>query len=390
MGQSFALFSRLSRSLSQGDVPVLHPAPEEFQHQPGVRGIFFESLPWHGETTWVFSWLGIPEGASAEHPAPGILLVHGGGATALADWVRLWVSRGYVALAMDTCGGIPAWSENPYSLPQWPRHPHSGPPGWGCLQDSFLPLEEQWVYHGVGAVLGGRRLLASLPQTAPGSVGVTGISWGGFLCCLAAAWEPSFAYAIPVYGCGGFQTGDSNLVGQQESPEERERWFSLWDPDLFLAQAKMPFLWLTDAEDECFPLPSWAHSTTLPQGPCRQSLRVDYPHDHTRCWQSHTIFDFAGAIREKTPLPVLGKVEFAPEGRVVSCPAELAGRQLLESRLHVTRASGHWGDRRWRPLPAQWREGRLWGTLPPDACGAFFQLRDERQSLWSSPPLLLS
>ena len=36
-----------------------------------------------------------------------MVLVHGGGGTAFAEWVKAWTSRGYAAIAMDTCGQIP-------------------------------------------------------------------------------------------------------------------------------------------------------------------------------------------------------------------------------------------------------------------------------------------
>jgi hypothetical protein len=33
---------------------------------------------------------------------PGIVLLHGGGGTAFESWVKLWVDRGYAAIAIDT------------------------------------------------------------------------------------------------------------------------------------------------------------------------------------------------------------------------------------------------------------------------------------------------
>lgn len=385
----FEKFLEMSRRIREGEVPRSYPVEGEYLCQPGVRGLFYESLPWHGHATRVFGWLGLPEGASASSPAPGVVLVHGGGATALADWVRLWVSRGYAALAMDTCGGIPAWSEKPYYRECWPRHGHSGPAGWGRMEDSGLPPEEQWAFHGVAAVLAGRRLLASLPEVSSQGMGITGISWGGFLTCLAASWDPSFAYAIPVYGCGGFCRGDSNLVWDGGTAEECRRWFTLWDPDLYLSQAEMPFLWLTDAEDEPFPLPAWSHSSSLPKGESRMSLRTNYPHDHTQCWKSRTIFDFAQSVREGKPLPSLGDPVPSPDRGGLSCEVHLAGRTAQEAYLFTTRAAGHWADRVWRPQHARLQEGCLLGSLPPGTQAAFFQIRDERGSLWSGRPFLL-
>ena len=50
---------------------------------------------------------------------------------------RLLQQKGYAAIAMDTCGGIPVWSESPYYQQIWPRHAHSGPAGW--QQDEISP-----------------------------------------------------------------------------------------------------------------------------------------------------------------------------------------------------------------------------------------------------------
>ena len=48
----------------------------------GAEGYFIESAPYNGFNANVFVYVGLPEGASAENPAPGIVLVHGGGGTA--------------------------------------------------------------------------------------------------------------------------------------------------------------------------------------------------------------------------------------------------------------------------------------------------------------------
>src|ERR1700736_6050970 len=66
--------------------PRVYPAPT-FQ-APGVRALFFEGLPWKGNPTRVFAWYVVPSNATAAR-VPAIVLIHGGGGTAFADWVRL-------------------------------------------------------------------------------------------------------------------------------------------------------------------------------------------------------------------------------------------------------------------------------------------------------------
>lgn len=73
--------------------------------------LFYAGLPFRGEPTRVFAWLGMPTGADPGHPVPGIVLVHGGGGTAFRDWAQLWVKRGYAVIAMDIGENIPATAE---------------------------------------------------------------------------------------------------------------------------------------------------------------------------------------------------------------------------------------------------------------------------------------
>lgn len=108
-----------------------------------ARAVAFTGLPFHGKPTRVFAWLGIPEVKPGEK-VPGMVLVHGGGGTAFDEWVRLWVSRGYAAIAMDTCGQVPVGNYG-----QYVRDAEGGPPGWGGFEQIDWPREDQWTYHAV-------------------------------------------------------------------------------------------------------------------------------------------------------------------------------------------------------------------------------------------------
>ena len=118
----------------------------------GAKPVWVESVPYRGRTTRFFACYGLPAGATPARPAPGVVLVHGGGATAVADWVALWNRRGYAAISMDTCGAAPCWAENP-QYAKWPRQPHGGPAGWGRMEEAELPPQEQWPFHAVRASL---------------------------------------------------------------------------------------------------------------------------------------------------------------------------------------------------------------------------------------------
>ena len=101
--------------------PPAYPAPGFSAH--GVTALFYAGEPFQGKETRVFAWIGIPEGAS--RPVPGMVLVHGGGGTAFADWMRLWMARGYAAIAMDLNGRIPVVEE--HTMPNRPTNSPASP-----------------------------------------------------------------------------------------------------------------------------------------------------------------------------------------------------------------------------------------------------------------------
>ena len=68
---------------------------------PSVKTLFYDGLPWKGRPTRVFAYYGAPAQPAGTR-VPAMVLVHGGGGTAFDSWIRLWNSRGYAAIAMDT------------------------------------------------------------------------------------------------------------------------------------------------------------------------------------------------------------------------------------------------------------------------------------------------
>ncbi|HGJ67551.1 TPA: dipeptidyl aminopeptidase, partial [bacterium] len=155
--------------------PNIHIA-EDFETDD-VKAIFYDGLSWKGKKTEVFSWLGIPEHKTNDK-LPAMVLIHGGGGTAFAEWVRLWTSRGYVAISMDLCGCIP---KGEYG--NWNRHDLGGPHGWGGFDQIDWEHEDQWTYHAIADIILAHSLVASIPEVDSNKIGMTGISWGGYLNC---------------------------------------------------------------------------------------------------------------------------------------------------------------------------------------------------------------
>ncbi len=357
--------------------------PASVYSYPGVTQIFYESVPYHGKPTRVFACYSLPEGASPEHPVPGIVLIHGGGGTALADWVTLWNKRGYAAISMDTCGCTPCWA--PCSCCwQWPSHESGGPRGWGRFEEAAIPPEEQWPYHAVSAAILGHSFLRSLPGVDPSRIGVTGISWGGVLTCMAAGLDDRFRFAIPVYGCGFLNEVSSALQFEhpQSTPELREKWFSLWDPGIYLENAALPMLFFSGSNDFAFPPPSLQRSfDTVPSPMKRLSVQVAYPHDHTSSWKEETIFDFADAVLNNRSVPEISRIE--RNGDTLSVRV-VSDRRIRSAEFNFTRAEGYWQDRRWNTQALELKNGVLTATVPRCATVAYFNVFDIDGCCYSS------
>ena len=257
----------------------------------GVKAVWIENVPWHGKPTRFFAYYSLPEGATAEKKVPGIVLVHGGYGTAFHTWVKLWNDRGYAAIAMDNCGGIPGEKAH---TPEHPRHAWSGPNGWGRFEDEALPPEEQWVYHAVECVIRSHTFLRNLPEVDAARIGVTGISWGGFLTSIACGADPRFAFAVPVYGCGNLRRHSVF------APEIGERWESLWNPVEYAKRCRIPTLWCTGTNDYFFPLDSF-EDTAFASGKPLFSIKLRMKHGHPPEGDPPEIAAFADSIVKGAP-----------------------------------------------------------------------------------------
>lgn len=354
-----------------------YPAPE-FKEE-GVTALFYDGLPFQGKPTRVFAWIGKPAAAEGTK-VPGMVLVHGGGGTAFAEWVRLWTARGYAAIAMDTCGQLPTGKD-----PEHPRHEFGGPAGWGGFDNVDDPITDQWSYHAVADVILANSLLRSMPEVDPDRIGLTGISWGGYLTCITASVDKRFRFAAPVYGCG-FLGEESAWTPTFEKmgPEKAGKWLQLWDPSVFLPQATLPFLWVTGTNDEPYHFGQHQKSYRLPKGPRTLCIRVRMPHSHPPGWECQEIYAFADNILKGGPaLPsITGQGNGATNAWVTfDSPAT-----VTEVQFNYTTDTGPWPKRNWHTVPANFdtQKKRAEAAIPPDTKAFYFNVIDDRAFLVSS------
>ncbi len=347
----------------------------------GLESLFFQSIPFKGQTTRVFAWLGLPEGASPARPAPGVVLVHGGGGTAFARWVRWWNRRGYAALAMDTCGAMPLPGSDTPDSATWLRHPQAGPPGWGGFDQVAWPVEDQWGTHACAAVIKAHTLLAARPEVEASRIGITGLSWGGYLTCLVVGLDPRFKAAAPVYGCG-YVSEESTWTetGMFDGMTDAQVafWRATFDPARLLPQAVLPMLWVNGTNDFAFWPSAWQRSVDASGGARQLCMKLRLPHGHLpEAEEGREVAAFFDAhLAGGAPMLRIGP----PRMEGVCMTAGYGDeRPLRSATLIVTPDGGRWPGREWHALPAaiDAASRRVLATVPSQATAAFFSLLTE-------------
>ncbi|MBI5818604.1 MAG: acetylxylan esterase [Verrucomicrobia bacterium] len=349
-----------------------HPAPG-FETN-GVRAVFFDGLPWQGRPTRVFAFIGVPEHKRGEK-VPGMVLVHGGGGTAFANWVKRWNDRGYAAIAMDTCGAVPRGSYG-----KWQRHDAGGPPGWGGFNQINEPIQDQWTYHAVADAVLAHSLLRSMPDVDNTRIGLTGISWGGYLTCIIAGVDDRFRFATPVYGCGFLGDNSAWLKNfEQMGKETAAKWLKLWDPSRYLPRAKMPMLWVTGTNDFAYPFDSLQKSYRLPPGKRTLCIRVRMPHGHGPAGEGpEEIRALADSILKKGK-PLARITAQGCKGDETWATFE-SKTKIAKAELNFTKDTGVWQKRLWETTPASLDPARrrVTAAVPAGATVFYLNLFDEQ------------
>lgn len=333
-----------------------------------MQELYYAGEPLNGKPTRVFAYLGRPTN-SVSAPLPAMVLVHGGGGKAFKDWAEHWARRGYVALAMDLAGNGPGG-----------RLPDGGPDQADTVKfRNFAEAEarEMWTYHAVAAVVRGHSLLRSLPDVDRDHIGITGISWGGYLTCIVAGIDPRFKVAVPVYGCGFLGENsywkDKSLAAM--TPEARERWLRLFDPSRYVGGVHYPILFVNGTTDFAYPMDSYRNTYRLVPDQWRHvSMAVNRPHGHI--WTFPEVDAFVGSVQRGEPaLPRIGAVRV--KDGLLTAPVDRA-TGFKEASLCYTTNSGPWQQRKWQTIPARVEGRELTGELPATRpLVAFLAVKDE-------------
>jgi dienelactone hydrolase len=363
--------------------PAVFPADAIPPKEEGVKSLFFEGEPYQGKPTRVFAFYGVPKNTDGKK-VPAMVLIHGGGGTAFDRWVKVWTDRGYAAIAMDTCGCVPVGTYG-----KWDRHEHGGPPGWDASFGQLeTPITDQWQYHAVSAVALAHSLIRSYPEVDAERIGVTGISWGGYLTSIVSGVDSRFKFASPVYGCGFLGDNSHWLTAgsfEKLGPEKAALWLKQWDPSQYLGQARMPILWVNGTNDFAYPMDSWQKSYRLPKTEHTLCLRIRMPHGHGPAGENPgEIHGFANQIL--THGQPLARITEQGANATEAWATFKSEAPIAKAELCFTNDTGKWQDRKWDQIPAtvDSATGRITAQIPADAKVFYINLFDNRDYVVST------
>ena len=355
------------------ETPSTRPAPN--YGADDLEALFIDGFRWSGGETRLFAYVGMPERTSDE-PVPGMVLVHGGGGQAFAEWVRIWTARGYAAIAIDWYGGVPNGGEKVEDrLHEWRLPPMPG------FHLSLEAIEEQWAWHATSGVIRAHSLLRSWPGVDPNRIGLTGISWGGYLTSFVSGLDPRFSFAAPVYGCGCLGEGSAWVPDfERIGKEKADRWLELWDPTQYVGNADLPMLWVSGTNDFAYTPHMLSTTARLNRGENRYCIRVRMPHGHVHGWSVEEIGVFADArLKRGEDIVRIAEWDAAKPGAEASATYE-SPVGIVRAEMNYTCDAGKWQDREWKTDEARLdTESRCARAVVPEGATAWYMnLFDER------------
>ena len=345
------------------------PAAERYEamDKGDVKAYFVSSLG--GEQ--VFCFVGLPASASKEKPVPAVVCVHGATGTAFYDWVEMWNNRGYAAIAMDTEGKMPTADTSMYRvLPAVESIKPHGPAN-ASFYDSGKPVTEQWVYHALGAVISCTSFIASFEEVDASRIGITGVSYGGFLTCLAAGFDDRYVFAAPVYGCLANSGSDAEFGSYIDNNKGAE----IWDGVGALEASRSVFLFVNSNTDRFFPLDSVKKSAEA----CKQSalcIKNNYPHGHSQGADIKEVFAFADEICKKgKPLVHITEVDAENGMLEYALPDDVSITEILQ---YYTVGDVLNDTTEWNKESTDWEDGYAFFSTEASKTHWYISIEDDR------------
>lgn len=371
-----------------------------------IRSLTYENEKFEGHTTDVFAFYATPGtisgDTSKDKDLPAVVLIHGGGGTAFAQWAMLWAKRGYAAIAMDLGGQRPPAPKfdpttgdlvSGFSRPADRTRLERGGPAAGHVQ-KFANVggdpTDDWQNHSVPAVIRAHSLIRSFPEVDADRTAVTGISWGGYMTCIVASVDHRFKAAVPVYGCGFLYDGESvqRPAIDALTPEQRTEWIANYDPSAWLPRCQIPIFFVNGTNDIHYPLVSYSRSYGLVKSPKQIRIEVKMRHSHQAGWEPNEIGRFIDHhLLGAKSLPNLGKPAINDGLASVEFKSEVG---LKAAQLHYTTDTNRLAERNWSSIPATIDGTTISAPVPKEATIWLFSATDSLDGMVSTDVVIVN
>lgn len=333
------------------------------------------------EPCQVYAVLAKPEPGQAGHTGqlPGMLICHGGKGKAEAAKAAGWARQGYAALAVE----LPGWAD-PEQMKSVSRF--RGQPYKRNRFTTMPAVTSCGVYDSIAAALGAFQLLSSQPETNRQRIGITGISWGGYLTTFLCGYLQNRVKAgFALYGCGNYEAGTVFAAELNALPDnQRRQWVRCFDAANYTAQMRASFL-MYPASNDSFFYPPAVNATFAQIGSPYKWLCYGPQSDHR--------IDLACGTTDEDGASYLGlepayfRCTLAGEEKALPAIAAIPGACAVRWKSHSARLVETWAygsDDIHRPWPERaWtRLQHAAGTLGQSHEAYFAPMEDAAQWDW--------
>ncbi len=334
-----------------------------------------------GQDVRIFGYYGVP-GDGCGWPAPGLVVIHGGGGYATLDRVRAGMRAGFATLAIDLPGKGSGRARSRSTGPDM------------SVRNIFRTdkLELNYLANAVRAVGRAVTFLESRPEVDAARLYLFGISWGGVTSLLETSVDRRICAAVDLFGAGYIVDGSTwHDYLARLTKAERVIWREAFDPSRYLRFVRAPVFMVTGTNDNCYWLPNFirTYHALRQYAPAMLLLRPGL---------DHRLDDFGRAVIWRwLKLQASGQqgecrawVECAVRlrGSVMEVEAEVHGGQPVAGAIFWAGAGENWTDKRWQASPCP-PAGKLQATIPAPATDPiyFFALAQLANGLAVSSPV---
>jgi len=353
--------------------PQFYKDPSKDRTDLGIEALWIRS-DYLSLESYAFAYLGIPNNPSGK----AVVLIHGGGGTAYYEWVQMWMSHGFIALAIDLEGHVPKETGNLHSYPQdlYIKSDYTTPHNQN-YNDSHLPIEETWMHYATRTAIIANSFLHNLDIVDPYAVGIAGISWGGIITSIVTGYDDRFAFSIPIYSTLNQAETDSAIATYyQNNPNAL-----VWDDDEALSKVHTPVHLIVSNVDQFGKL----ESTTMTLSRLKKgsvTIIKDLLHSSAIAAECIEQYTFAEKMVSKTDIV---RFEVSPSFLESEVSISIPNDTTIEQAIIVYSTEENNISASWSKRNINLNGDRLTYNIPEGTTMFFLSVIDHFGNTWSTP-----